>query len=297
MRRFALAAAVLSAAACAADRGSTATAAAAAKSTPAPVTGPRVVMPSGAVISVEIAVTDAEKAQGLMFRESMPKNAGMVFPFEGLEIRPFWMKNCHFPLDLVYATKDGTVVEVIKAAPALPARPGAVPEHGPEGESRHRPRGERGRRGRDGRRARREAQVGRDPGAMTSVLRSAVTLAADLTRFRDADTGTHLDRVSRYARLVAEALGLQPGFVEELAALAPAHDVGKLAIPDQILLKQGTLEPLELEVMRGHVASGVAVVEDLVRAFDLGGSPRSGCCATSCAATTRTWTARDTRTA
>jgi HD-GYP domain-containing protein (c-di-GMP phosphodiesterase class II) len=109
---------------------------------------------------------------------------------------------------------------------------------------------------------------------MRSVLASAVNLAADLTRFRDADTGTHLDRVSRYARLIAEALGLEAGFVEELAALASAHDVGKLAIPDTILLKQGALAPAELAVMKGHVTSGVAVVEDLIRAFDLEGSPR-----------------------
>jgi hypothetical protein len=58
-----------------------------------------------------------------MFRESMPKDAGMVFPFEGLEIRPFWMKNCHFPLDLVYTTKDGAVVDVIKALPPCPPDP------------------------------------------------------------------------------------------------------------------------------------------------------------------------------
>jgi uncharacterized membrane protein (UPF0127 family) len=116
-----LAGLLLVATACAADRG--ATSAPAAKATPTPITGPRVVMPDGTVVSVEIAVTDAEKAQGLMFRESMPKNAGMVFPFEGLELRPFWMKNCHFPLDLVYATKDGTVVEVVKALPPCPPDP------------------------------------------------------------------------------------------------------------------------------------------------------------------------------
>jgi response regulator RpfG family c-di-GMP phosphodiesterase len=113
---------------------------------------------------------------------------------------------------------------------------------------------------------------------MTSVLGSAVNLAADLTRVRDAETGAHLDRVTRYARLVAETLApagnLEPGFVDDLLALAPAHDVGKLAIPDQILLKQGALDPAELDVMRGHVASGVAVIEDLIRAFDLEGSPR-----------------------
>ena len=131
MRRLALAAALLSVVACAADRGAT-SAPPAARATPTPVTGPRVVMPSGAVISVEIAVTDAEKAQGLMFRESMPKDAGMVFPFEGLEIRPFWMKNCHFPLDLVYATKDGTIVEVIKALPPCAPDPAPCPNTAPK---------------------------------------------------------------------------------------------------------------------------------------------------------------------
>ena len=79
--------------------------------------GPRVILPSGTAITVEIAATDQERAQGLMFRESMPKDAGMVFPFDGLEIRPFWMKNCHFPLDMIYATKDGTIVDVLKNVP------------------------------------------------------------------------------------------------------------------------------------------------------------------------------------
>jgi HD-GYP domain-containing protein (c-di-GMP phosphodiesterase class II) len=108
---------------------------------------------------------------------------------------------------------------------------------------------------------------------MRSVLGSAVSLAADLTRFRDADTGAHLGRVTRYARVIAAGLvrseGLDERFVEDIASLAPAHDVGKLAIPDQILLKQGALEASELEVMRGHVAAGIAVVEELIRDFGL----------------------------
>lgn len=114
------------------------------------------------------------------------------------------------------------------------------------------------------------------PYGPAKVLRSAVHLAADLTRFRDADTGKHLDRVSRYARLIARALppaeGLDDAFVEDLTFLAAAHDVGKLAIPDHILLKQGKLGPGEFEVMKGHVTSGVAVVEELIRGFDLDGS-------------------------
>jgi len=90
--------------------------------TPA-VRGPHVVLPSGAVVTVELALTAAEKAQGLMYRESMPPGAGMIFPFDSLEVRPFWMKNCHFPLDIVHLTRDGTVVDVLENVPPCAADP------------------------------------------------------------------------------------------------------------------------------------------------------------------------------
>ena len=124
MRRAGRIAAALLAGACLAGFDGCGTPSSPSASSPAPA-GPRVVLPSGAVITVELARTDAEKAQGLMFRESMPKDAGMVFLFEGLQIRPFWMKNCHFPLDLVYATKDGTIVDVLKSVP--PCAPDPAP--------------------------------------------------------------------------------------------------------------------------------------------------------------------------
>ena len=108
-------AALLAVGAC--SRPATSPAAPAGASPLAPAAGPRVVLPSGKAIAVEVAVTDQERAQGLMFRESLPPFAGMVFLFDGLEIRPFWMKNCHFPLDLIYATKAGTVVDVLKNVP------------------------------------------------------------------------------------------------------------------------------------------------------------------------------------
>ena len=105
-----------------------------------------------------------------------------------------------------------------------------------------------------------------------------MNLAAELTRFRDADTGMHLERVSHYARLIARALpsteGLDDPFIDDLSSFAPAHDVGKVAIPDHILLKQGALEAAEYEIMKSHVTSGVAVVEELIRDFGLGDSPK-----------------------
>ena len=85
--------------------------------------GPRVILPSGAVVRVELAVTDAERTQGLMFRESLAADAGMLFLFDGIELRPFWMKNCHFPLDIVHLTKDGTVVDVLANVPPCAADP------------------------------------------------------------------------------------------------------------------------------------------------------------------------------
>ncbi len=107
-------------------------------------------------------------------------------------------------------------------------------------------------------------------------LRSAVRLAAQFTRLRDVETGMHLERVSHYAQLIARTLpsteGLDAEFIDSLLFLAPAHDIGKVAIPDHILLKQGVLEPAEVEIMRNHVTSGVAVVEGLIRDLGLDGS-------------------------
>ena len=83
MRRAALLAALL-AAACAGKNGAPAPAAASASPPPreSSASGPRVVLPSGAVIDVELARTDEERAQGLMYRASMPKEHGMVFLFD-----------------------------------------------------------------------------------------------------------------------------------------------------------------------------------------------------------------------
>jgi len=85
--------------------------------------GPRVVLPSGSVFSLEVARTPEQVAQGLMFRESLAPASGMVFVFDGLEPRSFWMKNCHFALDMVFARKDGTVVDVLENVPPCAADP------------------------------------------------------------------------------------------------------------------------------------------------------------------------------
>jgi len=74
--------------------------------------------------------------------------------------------------------------------------------------------------------------------------------------FRDSDTGFHVVRVGLYARTLAETMGLEPGHSEEIFLSAPLHDIGKIGIPDRILLKPGKLNPEEWEVMKTHATIG-----------------------------------------
>lgn len=77
---------------------------------------------------------------------------------------------------------------------------------------------------------------------------------------RDHETGLHLERTARYVGLLAEALGMDPGARAELVRAAPLHDIGKVGIPDAILLKAGALTPDERVVMETHCALGDSVL-------------------------------------
>jgi putative two-component system response regulator len=78
--------------------------------------------------------------------------------------------------------------------------------------------------------------------------------------FRDDATGQHTVRVGRSASLLAGAFGLPPSEVELIARAAPLHDVGKIAIPDRILLKPGLLTEAEMVVMRTHTEIGARLL-------------------------------------
>jgi hypothetical protein len=66
---------------------------------------------------VELAKTDAERQKGLMFRESMPDNHGMLFFFDNVSPRSFWMKNTLIPLDMIFVDDNWTVVHIANAVP------------------------------------------------------------------------------------------------------------------------------------------------------------------------------------
>lgn len=81
-----------------------------------------------------------------------------------------------------------------------------------------------------------------------------------LAEYRHPETGQHVVRVGHYSRLIAEAMGLDAEFQETLFLAAPLHDIGKIAIPDRILLKKGQLSAAETAIMRRHCELGERIL-------------------------------------
>lgn len=86
---------------------------------------------------------------------------------------------------------------------------------------------------------------------------------ARAAEFRDDDTGQHVLRVGRYAGIIARAMGFSPDDADHLSQAAQLHDIGKIGVPDAILLKTGKLEPDEFERMQKHTCIGKRVIERL----------------------------------
>lgn len=78
--------------------------------------------------------------------------------------------------------------------------------------------------------------------------------------FRDEETGNHVVRVGCYSRAIAKAMGLEQGFVEMLFLASPLHDIGKIGIPDRVLLKRGALTTEEWDLMKQHCAIGSEIL-------------------------------------
>jgi HD-GYP domain-containing protein (c-di-GMP phosphodiesterase class II) len=114
-------------------------------------------------------------------------------------------------------------------------------------------------------------------GELSSIhtLIAAVDTAKRFTHQRDPETGSHLDRMSRYAWVIAKSLvqqrHLTDEYVEHVFMFAPLHDIGKISIPDSILLKPGKLTPEELEIMRTHARMGREIIDDMLNNFGLEG--------------------------
>ena len=84
----------------------------------------------------------------------------------------------------------------------------------------------------------------------------SVTLLARAAEIHDEETGNHIIRMSLYCAEMARAVGLPEDAVEMVQRASPMHDVGKIGIPDKVLLKPGKLDPDEWLVMQTHAAIG-----------------------------------------
>ncbi|WP_144394764.1 HD domain-containing phosphohydrolase [Pleionea sediminis] len=106
-------------------------------------------------------------------------------------------------------------------------------------------------------------------------LLATIKSALDITHSRDPETGNHIERMSRYARIIAREVAVQyqldDAFVEHVYLFAPLHDIGKVKIPDSILLKNDKLTESEFEVMRTHSEAGKKLVEKLLDNYGLSG--------------------------
>ncbi len=102
---------------------------------------------------------------------------------------------------------------------------------------------------------------------------SLITTVAELIENRDANTGGHIQRTSRYVEIIARQLKregkfaniLTKKYIEDMVIAAPLHDVGKIHIPDAILNKPGKLDPDEFDTMKTHAAAGGEIIAHIER--------------------------------
>lgn len=109
-----------------------------------------------------------------------------------------------------------------------------------------------------------EAEVARRNAELSAIQDVTIHAMASLAETRDSDTGNHIRRTQHYVKVLAEALREHPRFAKTLTSAyiatlfksAPLHDIGKVGIPDRILLKPGRYTPEEYEIMKAHPTLG-----------------------------------------
>lgn len=106
-----------------------------------------------------------------------------------------------------------------------------------------------------------EREVQRRIQEIDRTRREVVHCLARAAEFRDNETGRHIQRVGRFSGIIADELGSPPQEVEDLELAAALHDVGKIGVPDAILLKPGKLTSEEFDLMKRHAALGRDIFE------------------------------------
>lgn len=106
-------------------------------------------------------------------------------------------------------------------------------------------------------------------------LLATVKTAHNITHHRDSETGAHLDRMSRYSHLIAmhiaDKYALDDEYIENVFLYSPLHDIGKIAIADNILKKPGKLDANEFEIMQTHASKGREIIDSMLQDHGLDG--------------------------
>lgn len=113
-----------------------------------------------------------------------------------------------------------------------------------------------------------EEEVRRRTTEIAASRAEVVFRLAKAAELRDEETGLHVVRVGCYCRTIAQTLDLGAAFCDNIFLAGPLHDVGKIGIPDEILLKPGKLDPGEWTVMRRHTQIGAAILSREPGAFE-----------------------------
>jgi putative two-component system response regulator len=112
----------------------------------------------------------------------------------------------------------------------------------------------------------RAALLAQEVAAATAVIaereRETIFRLSKAAEYRDPETGGHILRMAHYSRLIAERLGLAPQEQQLILEAAPMHDIGKVGIPDHILLKPGRLDAEEFTIMKRHAEIGHRILRN-----------------------------------
>ena len=103
-------------------------------------------------------------------------------------------------------------------------------------------------------------QVRERTAQLEDAYRETLVALVRASEFKDEDTGYHINRIGQYSGTLAREMGMDSEFQETIFLAAPMHDVGKIGIPDSVLLKQGPLSPEEWKVMQTHCALGADIL-------------------------------------
>jgi len=103
---------------------------------------------------------------------------------------------------------------------------------------------------------------------------AALRTANEMVHYKDPETGSHLERMSRFSRIIAKDLAkngkysFSDKYIEDIFIYSPLHDVGKIGIPDDVLLKPAKLDEKEMETMKTHSFQGKQMIDSIIRNFE-----------------------------